>query len=185
MRTNSLKTARDPAACSVRKGGLFSVTFTRKSFLQNIQDEKKQMIIFKINLGWCFSLPFPVFPTQLNMPICGKGYLSCCWFNLMSYNNFPEKWPNYSNTFIKRAEEMFWALLQVIIYQMIITKEKSKTRFVYILQKRVMWGIEIHEPKPWLIFHVCMEYLCSICVTFLLGFSFDQMNTCTCIFWLT
>ena len=66
-----------------------------------------KFIIFKIVLGWCFSFPLPVFPTQLNMPICGKGYLSCCWFNLMSYNNFPEKWPNYSNTFIKRVEQMF------------------------------------------------------------------------------
>ena len=137
MRMNSLKTAKDPAACSVRKGGLFSVTFYKKNHFCRISMFKMTMlylfkclqftnspfpkwlglwyifcyflkfIIFKIVLGWCFSFPLPVFPTQLNMPICGKGYLSCCWFNLMSYNNFPEKWPNYSNTFIKRVEQMF------------------------------------------------------------------------------
>ena len=137
MRMNSLKTAKDPAACSVRKGGLFSVTFYKKNHFCKISMFKMTMlylfkclqftnspfpkwlglwyifcyflkfIIFKIVLGWCFSFPLPVFPTQLNMPICGKGYLSCCWFNLMSYNNFPEKWPNYSNTFIKRVEQMF------------------------------------------------------------------------------
>ena len=50
---------------------------------------------------------------------------------------------------------------------------KSKTRFIYKLQKRVMWGIEIHEPKPWLIFNVSR----SICSVFVQHFSWVSALT--------
>ena len=50
---------------------------------------------------------------------------------------------------------------------------KSKTRFVYKLQKRVMWRIEIHEPKPWLIFKVSR----SICSIFVQHFSWVSALT--------
>ena len=72
---------------------------------------------------------------------------------------YKKSWANVSECFYK-LPSIRWLL-------------KAKQDLFISCKKRVMWGIEIHEPKPWLIFNVSR----SICSVFVQHFSWVSALT--------
>ena len=72
---------------------------------------------------------------------------------------YKKSWANVSECFYKLSS-IRWLL-------------KAKQDLFISCKKRVMWGIEIHEPKPWLIFNVSR----SICSVFVQHFSWVSALT--------